>query len=139
MNPNDSIVTAVLTMTQAFNEGNIERILRSYESDAVVVGEPCKPQQGESALHALFAGLIALKPSFEYSGHEVLVSGDLALHLAPWQMTGIAPDGSRLQQRGLSVAVLRRQGDGGWLLVIDQPHGDALLREASFTVVESGR
>ncbi len=53
---------------------------------------------------------------------------DLALHLAPWHMTGVGPDGTAVESHGLSVAVLRRQADGRWLMVLDQPYGDALLR-----------
>jgi uncharacterized protein (TIGR02246 family) len=117
-------------MTSAFHQGDISAILGAYEAGAVVVGEPGKPVQGEAALREMFAGYIAVKPQFVYSGHEVIVAGDLALHLAPWRMTGMAPDGSAIQQRGLSVAVLRRQPDDSWLMVIDQPFGDALVERA---------
>lgn len=129
MEPNDPIVSTIVTMTDAFHRGDITGILRTYEPTAVVVGEPGKPVTGEAALRTMFGGFIALKPEFTYSGHDVITAGDLALHLAPWQMTGMAPDGTKVQQRGLSVAVLRRQADGRWLMVIDQPYGDALLRE----------
>ena len=42
-------------------------------------------------------------------------------------MRATAPDGTKIQERGLSVAVLRRQPDGQWLMVIDNPHGQHLL------------
>ena len=123
------VVSTIVTMTEAFHRGDIPGILATYEPAAVVVGEPGKPAAGEAALRALFAGFIALKPQFTYSGHDVVVAGDLALHLAPWHMTGVTPDGTQIEQKGLSVAVLRRQVDGRWLMVVDQPHGDALLRQ----------
>jgi ketosteroid isomerase-like protein len=113
-------------MTDAFNKGDISAILRTYEPE-VVVGDPGKPVHGENALKAIFARFIAAKAAFTYSGHEVVRAGDLALHLAPWHMTGVAPDGTAIEARGLSVAVLRRQPDGQWLMVIDQPYGDMLL------------
>jgi len=131
MEPNEQIVSTIVTMTAAFHEGDIDGILRTYEPSAVVVGEPGKPAQGKTDLRAMFAAFIALKPKFMYAGHDVIIAGDLALHLAPWHMTGVAPDGTKVQQRGLSVAVLRRQADGRWLMVIDQPHGDALLPEVA--------
>jgi ketosteroid isomerase-like protein len=43
-------------------------------------------------------------------------------------MTGVAPDGSAIAGGGLSVAVLRRQAGGKWLIVIDNPFGDAPLQ-----------
>ena len=94
----------------------------------MVVGKPGQPLTGAAALRAMFTEFIALKRSFTYSGHEVVNAGDLALHISPWRMKGVAPDGSAIEQRGLSLAVLRRQTDGRWLMVIDQPYGDGLLR-----------
>ena len=67
---------------------------------------------------------------FDYpSGHEVIVNGDIAIHIAPWSMTGRTPDGQDLAQSGLSVAVMRRQADGSWRMVIDNPHGGRLLTQ----------
>ena len=128
MKADELVVSTVLTMTDAFQKGDLPGVLRAYESGAVVVGEPGKPLTGESALRAMFAGFMAMKPKFTYSGHDVVIAEGLALHLSPWHMTGVAPDGSTIEQRGLSVAVLRRQADGRWLMAIDQPYGDALLR-----------
>lgn len=131
MGTDKRVLQTVLDMTSAFHRGDIAAILGAYEARAVVVGEPGKPVQGEAALRAMFAGYIAINPKFVYSGHEVIVAEDLALHLAPWQMSGVAPDGTAIQQRGLSVAVLRRQADGSWRMAIDQPFGDALLDRAA--------
>ena len=130
MEIHDPIVSTILTMTDAFQKGDISAILRTYEPGAVVVGEPGKPLSGEAALRGMFAGFIALKPKFTYSGHDVVIADDIALHLAPWQLNGVAPDGTAVKQKGLSAALLRRQPDGRWLIVIDQPHGDALNQDA---------
>jgi len=129
MEAKDAIVSTVLSMTDAFQKGDIPGIVSAYEGGAVVVGQPGHPSRGESALKEMFAMFIAGKPKFTYKGHDVVVANDLALHLSPWEMTGVAPDGTAIRQTGLSVAVLRRQPDGRWLMVIDQPHGDYLLKQ----------
>lgn len=122
-------ISTVLTMTDAFQEGDITAVLKTYEPGAVVVGEPGKHLQGEAALRQMFAGFVALKPKFTYGGHDVVQAGDIALHIAPWQMVGVDPEGRPVQGQGLSVAVLRKQADGRWLMVIDQPFGDRLLAQ----------
>lgn len=43
-------------------------------------------------------------------------------------MTGTLPDRTPVSQTGLSVAVMRRQPDGAWRMVIDHPYGDHLSR-----------
>jgi uncharacterized protein (TIGR02246 family) len=123
-------LSTVLAMTAAFQKGDIPSVLRTYEPGAVVVGEPGKPLQGEAALREMFAAFVAVQPKFTYAGHDVVQAGDVALHIAPWQMSGVDPAGNPVQAHGLSVAVLRRQSDGRWLMVIDQPYGDALLKPA---------
>ena len=127
MDPRAQILSTIDAMTDAFHRGDIDGIMRTYEPAAVVVGQPGSPVSGTAGLRAMFAGFIAAKAHFTFLGHEVIQSDDLALHLTPWRMAGIAPDGAAIEARGLSVAVLRRQSDGRWLMVIDDPHGDALL------------
>lgn len=114
-------------MTHAFHAGDLEGVMASYESTATIVFEPGQPVGDDSAQRAAFAQFFAVNPRFEYGAHEVLIAGDIAVHTAPWTMRGTAPDGSPIEQNGLSVAVLRRQKNGEWKMVVDNPHGSRLL------------
>lgn len=116
-------------MVSAFSAHNIDGIMATYEPGAVVVGQPGSPTSGTPALRDLFRQFIALDPRFTFTDQEVIQAGDIALHFNTWKMTGKAPDGSAVEQGGLSVVVLRRQPDGRWLMVIDDPYGDHLLRK----------
>jgi uncharacterized protein (TIGR02246 family) len=131
-------LSTVLAMTAAFQKGDISTVLRAYEPGAVVVGEPGQPLQGEAALREMFAAFMSVQPKFIYAGHDVVQAGDVALHIAPWQMSGVDPAGRPVQAHGLSVAVLRRQPDGRWLMVIDQPYGDVLLKPAQASSGQAG-
>jgi ketosteroid isomerase-like protein len=123
------VISAVEAMTNAFHRGALDEILGTYRAGAVVAFEPGTASQGDQALAEGFRGFIELSPRFTYSGHDVLVAGDLALHIAPWSMTATAPDGSKIEQHGLSVAVLLKSQPGGWKLVIDNPYGGRLLSD----------
>jgi uncharacterized protein (TIGR02246 family) len=125
------ILSTIAAMTEAFHKGDIDGIMQTYEPGAVVVGEPGRPVSGTPALRAMFAEFIAAKAHFTFLGHEVIAADDIALHLTPWRMAGVAPDGKGIEAHGLSVAVLRRQADGRWLMIIDHPYGDALLNQPS--------
>ena len=131
MDQKAQIQSTVDAMTSAFNSGDLAGVLRAYEPGAVIVSQPGVSVSGAVALRAMFAGFVAAKARFTFDGHEVIQAGDIAVHLTPWRMTGVAPDGSALAGSGLSVAVLRRQKDGGWLMVIDDPFGDSLLKPAA--------
>jgi ketosteroid isomerase-like protein len=130
MDTKNHVISTIETMTAAFHRGDVDGILRTYEPAAVVVGEPGAPLHGEGPLREMFGGFIAAQAHFTFAGHEVIATDDIALHLAPWTMSGVAPDGSPITGSGLSVAVLRRQADGRWLMVIDNPFGDDLLQHA---------
>lgn len=121
------VIQAVEAMTAAFQRGDLPTMLKAYERDAAVAFEPGQPVAGEASLSAGFQQFLAISPAFRYAGHDVMVAGDLALHIAPWEMTGTTPGGQVIEQRGLSVAVLRRSFEGNWLLVLDNPFGDRLL------------
>ncbi len=121
------VVQAIEAMTSAFQNGDLQGVLSAYALDAAVAFEPGHPVSGEAALSAGFQQFFSVSPQFRYAGHDVMVAGDLALHIAPWEMTGATPGGQVIEQRGLSVAVLRRSAAGNWQLVLDNPFGDRLL------------
>ncbi len=124
------VLSAIETMTAGFQAGDLAEVMHSYEPAATVVFEPEAPVSDAAQLEQMFAGMAAMGPEFTYpAGHEVIVSGDIAVHIAPWTMTAQSPDGQTVEQSGLSVAVLRKQPDGGWKMVIDNPHGGRLLEQ----------
>lgn len=125
---NHDIIKAVETMTAALVEGDLDRVMASYEPSATIFFEPGVAVSDAAEQRSLFAALAGMGATFSYPhGHEAWTEGDLGIHIAPWTMSGRAPDGSIVEQQGLSIAVLRRQASGSWLMVLDNPHGGRLL------------
>jgi uncharacterized protein (TIGR02246 family) len=125
----NEVMKVILDMTEAFHKKDLEGVLASYEPNAVIIFEPEKPSSGVDAISEGFKGFFAVNPKFEYSGHEVFLNGNLAMHFAPWTMTGKTPDGNEIKQSGLSVVVLRKHSNGKWLMVFDNPFGQHLLNQ----------
>lgn len=125
------VLAAIQTMTESFQANDIAKVMESYEIPATVMFEPEAPVSDAAQLEQMFSGMAMVNPVFEYAaGHEVIVNGDIALHISPWTMTGRTPEGQEIAQEGLSVAVLRRQTDNSWKMVIDNPHGGRLLPQS---------
>ena len=122
-----NVLNAIQRMTKAFENKDIDEVMSCYEPNSVIVFEPESPIFDTNTLRKLFTEMSMINPVFTYSGHEVFISGDIATHIAPWKMTAKAPDGTQIKQSGLSVAVLRKQENGEWLIVIDNPHGQFLM------------
>lgn len=121
------VYNVILNMTSAFEKKDITGVLATYEDNAIVMFEPQKPITGKDNLRAAFSQFVTMNPVFTYSGHEVYISGDIATHIAPWHMEGRLPDGTKIEQNGLSIAVLRKQANGTWLMIQDNPNGQFLL------------
>src|SRR5687767_11229002 len=88
-----AILKTIETMNGAFGRGDIDTVMTTYETGAVVVGQPGAPTSGEAQLRAMFASFVAAKAKFVLGEHDIVQAGDLALHITDWQMTGEAPDG----------------------------------------------
>jgi ketosteroid isomerase-like protein len=116
-------------MTAALGKADIDGVLATYESSATVVFEPESPVSTLAALREKFEDLVAIAPRFAFGENEVILAGDIALHLMPWTVKARAPDGAMIEDSGLSVAVLRRQPTGDWLMVIDHPHGQHVMNK----------
>ncbi len=131
MTPEQQTVVALIQkMTASFETGDIDTVMETYEPKQSIAFEPGNPVSDAALARDLFHRFRSVSPKFSYSGHEVIVEGDLAVHIAPWTMTGTDPEGKPVRGEGLSIAVLRRQPDGSWKMVIDNPYGSRLLGEA---------
>jgi uncharacterized protein (TIGR02246 family) len=107
---------------------DMDAILTTYEPNALMQAQPGMNAIGTEALRGAFQYFLALSPKITVTNSEILQTGDIALHSYTWNMTGKAPDGSPVEQSGLSVNVLRKQANGRWLMVIDNPFGDRLIK-----------
>ncbi len=123
------VFSTIQRMVAAFEKKDISGVLATYEANAIVMFEPQKPVQGKETLRTVFTQFVGMNPQYTFSGHEVYISGDIATHIAPWKMVGQLPDGTKIEQSGLSIAVLRKQADGNWLMVQDNPNGQFLLNK----------
>lgn len=110
-------------MTTAVARHDVDGIMATYEHGATVVCEPGAAVSGRGAVREAFAERLTIDPKFELGEHDVVVAGDISLHVVPRTMKATAPDGSGIAKDGLSVAMLRRQPGGDWLMVIDDAHG----------------
>jgi ketosteroid isomerase-like protein len=93
------------------NDRDAAGIAALYEPGAVMAYPPGAETTGREAIRALWEKVLANAPRFEpESPLPTLVSGDIALTAT------VARDGT-----GVRVQVARRQPDGTWLRLLDQP------------------
>jgi ketosteroid isomerase-like protein len=128
MNENSiQIIRIINKLSEDMQKGNLAGAMAAYEPTASLVAQPGVTVTGTELLGAM-KGYLSMKPKFDMPNHEVIEAGDIALHISPWSLEAVDPSSGHLvKQNGLSVAVFRKQRDGKWLMVIDDPHGSHLL------------
>jgi uncharacterized protein (TIGR02246 family) len=93
------------------NAGDAAGIAALYEPEAVMAYPPGEVTVGRDAIRELWEQVLAHAPTFEpETPLPTLVSGDIALTATT------ARDGT-----GVRAQVARRQADGTWLRLLDQP------------------
>lgn len=129
--PTRSPLQTVQQLIAALNAADLDRAVACYASDAVFIPQPGAVASGHAAIREALAPLLALKPVLRSDAQLVFETADTALYCADWKLAGVAPDGGRIEQSGKSSDVLRRQPDGAWLIVIDNPYGTEVLNPPS--------
>jgi len=118
---------ALRAFYRAFNRGDVDAVMAFYEPQAVLVAQPGQVAEGHAALREVVNGFLALKPTLTAEKLSCITVGELALSVIKWTLQGTGPDGQPVQMEGTSSDVLRKQADGRWLFVIDNPWGDGIL------------
>src|SRR5207253_7773272 len=106
---------------EAFNAGSMERLLELYEDNATMVPPGAAPVTGKAAIAASLSPVLAMGLQMKLETLFALESGDLAMLSCRWSAEGKGPDGNPMRLSGTSSEVARRQADGTWLYVIDDP------------------
>jgi uncharacterized protein (TIGR02246 family) len=106
-----------------FSAGTIDLLLTMYEDEAVMLPAPGQIATGKEQIREVLQNFLALNGDFRIEAPTVIQSGDVALLMAKWTLTGTGPDGGVVELAGQTADVVRRQEDGDWLFVIDNPYG----------------
>lgn len=93
------------------NAGDADAVASLYEPDAVLAYPPGSTTVGREAIRDLWAQVLSHNPTFTREAPlPTLVIGDIALTSTP------PTDGA-----GARAQVVRRQPDGSWQRILDQP------------------
>jgi ketosteroid isomerase-like protein len=92
------------------NAGDVEGLVALYEPDAVLAFPPGSVATGHAEIRKVYSQFVAAAPELvPGTQHPALVAGDLA------------PTTTTLTTGEMTVEIARRQPDGSWLWVVDQP------------------
>ena len=111
------------TIVTGINSGDLDGLMPLYESEAAFATEPGSLAPGPPGIRAALGGFISMNGTLDLEVTRVLEVDDLALVVGVWSFDGTGPDGEPVRLEARNADVLRRQTDGSWRFVIDNPWG----------------
>ena len=105
------------------NSGDLDSLMPLYESEAAFATQPGDLAPGAPGIRQALDGFISMNGTLDLEVTRVLEVDDLALVVGIWSFNGTGPNGEPVQLAAKNADVLRRQADGSWRFVIDNPWG----------------
>jgi uncharacterized protein (TIGR02246 family) len=102
---------------------DVEGALARYEEGATFAPRPGQQIRGVDAIRQALKQFTALRPTMTGTIEKVLEADGVALVANRWTLRGTRPDGAHVELAGVSSDVMRRQKDGSWRILIDDPWG----------------
>jgi len=111
-------------ISTAVSSGDLHACLALYEPGAALAKQTGGVALGAAEIGAEIARFLALKGTLTVKTAKVVATGEIALLHSLGSFVGTAPDGSRVEiPEHLAHEVARRQTDGTWLFVVNDPWG----------------
>ena len=111
------------SIVAGITSGNLESLMPLYESEAAFAAQPGSLAHGTTGVSEALTGFISRDGELDLEVTRVLEVDDLALVVGVWSFSGTGPDGEPVRLAARNADVLRRQTDGSWRFVIDNPWG----------------
>lgn len=120
-------LTVITQLVTAMNAQDLETAMTLFEPGASFVMKPGLVVSGTAGIRQALEGFMALKPTLTIEAQQIIQAGDVAQYCARWSIKGIDPTGAAVQLGGRSSSILRRQPDGRWLFLVDNPWGTDIV------------
>lgn len=105
----------------AYNSKNIQQIMKLYTKDAKLVNEDGTVAAGLTQIQKIQTELLKIGGHFTAKNLSTVVVGDTALLNAHWHISTKDKNGKPLELSGFTSEIVKKQPNGTWLYVIDNP------------------
>lgn len=106
----------------ALNDNNLAGVMQLFDANGATVPYPGQPAvAGREAVQGVMAQCLAMQPQIHYDDSSVIMAEDVALLRSSWRLKVTGMDGKPVEVMGKGIQVARRQSDGSWRILIDNP------------------
>ena len=107
---------------EAMNECDLEKAMSLYDDNAVFVQAPGEPElRGKDKIREALCQFQSIKPKLKVEVVQFVEAEDVAFYTLKWEITGTSAEGEKIQMASYDGNVAKRQDDGSWKTIIDNP------------------
>lgn len=108
---------------RAYNSGKVENLNRLFEPDAKIVNKNGGIITGINEINQEHSGLLKIGGKMTSINKYCIVFEEIALLKADWKIDTLDENGNKIEIKGLSTEIIRKQKNGNWLYIVDNPFG----------------
>ncbi len=111
------------------SNGDLESALDCFDDDAVYVTGIGTFVTGKEDIRKALEQVCSLKPDLQAQRSTGFTVGDITAWVDEWTLKAILPDGTKLDMKGTSSDILKKQPNGNWAYLVDNPYGAEYLQQ----------
>ena len=119
---------AVAYFRHCIKNGDAAGALGCFHPEAVYIDRDGRELRGLEQISMAMNEICRLHLDIQGEAPHVTVVNDLAMWLDQWEMTGTAPDEHPIHMTGHTSCIMKKNEDGEWLWLVDNPFGSAILK-----------
>jgi len=107
---------------EAVRNGDVKTAMTCFDPEAIYIDKEGNTITGFDNIEKVVANLCNMKPDIKVYEHQMApVGNDMMYWLDKWSMTATGLDGKQFEMKGASANMMRKNADGHWLWLVDNP------------------
>ncbi|WGQ09138.1 hypothetical protein QG516_21740 [Pedobacter gandavensis] len=122
-------IGAVAFFRNCLKNRDVKGAMSCFDPEGVYIDRDGKEISERTQVEKAMQYLCALGPEIKGAKPHVTTIGNLSLWLDEWEMIGKTPDNQIVKMNGHTACMMKRNTEGIWLWLVDNPFGAAVLKQ----------
>ena len=109
--------------------GDVDGALDCFDDEAIYVTGIGTFVSGKENIRKALEQVCGLKPDLQAQRSAGFTIDNITAWVDEWTMKATLPDGTKLEMRGTSSDILKKQPNGNWAYLVDNPYGAEYLNQ----------
>jgi len=109
--------------------GDVENAIDCFDDQAIYVTGIGTFVTGKENIRKAIEQVCALKPDLQAQRSTRFTVDNITSWVDEWTLKAILPDGTKLDLKGTSSDILKKQTNGNWVYLVDNPYGADYLNQ----------